>query len=232
MTGGRIGTQIARWALVLTLTGLAVSIGWTGLYRLVPVPVTSLMLMRAPGSGMAKDWVPLSGISPHLVRAVIASEDSGFCNHGGFDWAAIEQAFSRLRDGDSGSLRGGSTISQQTAKNAFLWPDRSWPRKAAEAWFTLLIEGMWSKHRIMEVYLNIVEWDDGVYGAEAAARHHFNKPAADLTRREAALLAVALPNPRGWSAGNPGPYVRQRASVIEARMDVVRRDGLAGCAGS
>lgn len=221
--------RLLRLLMALAVALAAFSVGWAALYRVVPVPVTPLMLIRAAGgSGLEHDWMPMSQISPHLARAVIASEDTLFCDHGGFDWAAIEGAFA---DNEEGSrLRGGSTISQQTAKNAFLWPDRSWTRKGAEAWFTLLIETLWPKSRILEVYLNIVEWDDGVYGAEAAARHHFKKPASALTRREAALLAVVLPNPRNWSPNPPGAYVARRAGIIERRMAVVERDGLADCA--
>ncbi|GAA4250727.1 monofunctional biosynthetic peptidoglycan transglycosylase [Azospirillum formosense] len=221
--------RLLRLLMALAVALVAFSVGWAALYRVVPVPATPLMLIRAAGgSGLAHDWVPLSQISPHLARAVIASEDTLFCGHGGFDWAAIEGAFEDNEEGRR--LRGGSTISQQTAKNAFLWPDRSWTRKGIEAWFTLLIETLWPKSRILEVYLNSVEWDDGVYGAEAAARHHFKKPASALTRREAALLAVVLPNPRNWSPNPPGAYVARRAGVIERRMAVVERDGLADCA--
>ncbi|KAA0677331.1 monofunctional biosynthetic peptidoglycan transglycosylase [Azospirillum brasilense] len=221
--------RLLRLLMALAVALVAFSVGWAALYRVVPVPATPLMLIRAAGgSGLAHDWVPLSQMSPHLARAVIASEDTLFCGHGGFDWAAIEGAFEDNEEGRR--LRGGSTISQQTAKNAFLWPDRSWTRKGIEAWFTLLIETLWPKSRILEVYLNSVEWDDGVYGAEAAARHHFKKPASALTRREAALLAVVLPNPRNWSPNPPGAYVARRAGVIERRMAVVERDGLADCA--
>ncbi|PWC34246.1 peptidoglycan transglycosylase [Azospirillum sp. TSO35-2] len=217
-----------RWALVGAAALVAVTVLWAALYRFVPPPATPLMLIRAAaGSGLERDWTPLDRIAPALVDAVIASEDTGFCGHGGFDWAAIEDAFDENEEGKR--LRGGSTISQQTAKNAFLWPDRSWTRKGAETWFTLLIESLWSKRRILEVYLNIVEWDDGVYGAEAAARHHFHKSAAALTRREAALLAVVLPSPRRWSPTRPGSYVARRAGVIEQRMAVVRRDRLDDC---
>ncbi|MBP2300217.1 monofunctional biosynthetic peptidoglycan transglycosylase [Azospirillum picis] len=217
-----------RWLLAGVAGLVAFSVLWAALYRVVPPPATPLMLIRAAGgAGLDRDWEPLDRISPLLVQAVLASEDTGFCGHGGFDWAAIEDAFEENETGKR--LRGGSTISQQTAKNAFLWPDRSWTRKGAETWFTLLIESLWPKRRIMEVYLNIVEWDDGVYGAEAAARHHFHKPAAALTRHEAALLAVVLPNPRNWSPSRPGAYVARRAGVIERRMAVVRRDGLDDC---
>jgi len=211
-------------AAVVALAGL--SVGWVLLYKVVPVPGTPLMLLRAAGgSAMRQEWVPLPRIAPTLVRAVIASEDTKFCGHGGFDWSAIEGAFEDNEDGRR--LKGGSTISQQTAKNAFLWPDRTWVRKGLEAGFTLLIETLWTKRRIIEVYLNIVEWADGVYGAEAAARHHFAKPAAALTRREAAVLAVLLPSPRNWTAATP--YVQRRAGVIERRMAVVERERLDDC---
>ncbi|MBP2313401.1 monofunctional biosynthetic peptidoglycan transglycosylase [Azospirillum soli] len=220
--------RLLRLAVAIAFALAAFSVGWAALYRVAPVPATPLMLIRAAGgSGLEKDWVPLSTISPHLARAVIAAEDSQFCGHGGFDWAAIGEALEDNEEG--GRLKGGSTISQQTAKNAFLWPDRTWVRKGVEAYFTLLIETLWPKRRILEVYLNIVEWADGVYGAEAASRHHFNKPASSLTRREAALLAVVLPSPRRWSPSTPSAYVARRASVIERRMAVVEREGLAGC---
>lgn len=221
---------VARQATVLALALLAISAGWVILYRVLPPPGTPLMLIRriADGAAIDRDWVSLDAVSPHLVRAVIASEDSGFCAHHGFDWAAIRDALADNAGG--GALRGGSTISMQTAKNAFLWPDRTWLRKGAEAWFTGLIEIAWPKRRIVEVYLNIVEWGDGVYGAEAAARTHFGKPAGRLSRREAALMAVVLPGPRRWSPADPTDYVLRRAEVIERRMAIVERDGLAACA--
>lgn len=224
--------RLLRAMLALAVGLAALSVGWVLLYRVVPPPGTPLMLIRAvaDGAGIEKDWVPLTAISPHLVRAVIASEDSGFCGHYGFDWTAIAGALEENAEGER--LIGGSTISNQTAKNAFLWPDRSWLRKGVEAYVTLLIEGLWPKRRILEVYLNVIEWGDGLYGAEAAARRFFGKAAADLTRREAALMAVVLPNPRRWSPAAPTAYIARRAAVIERRMAVVAGDGLDGCAGS
>jgi monofunctional glycosyltransferase len=187
------------------------------IYRVVPVPVTPLMLIRLlSGEALHKDWAPYDAISPQLARAVIASEDSGFCQHHGFDWSAIENAWDRNQH--SPRIRGGSTISNQTAKNVFLWPDRNYVRKAVEYYFTALIEFFWPKRRILEVYLNVVEWGHGIYGAEAAARAHFGKPASALNRREAALLAAVLPNPRRWSASKPSAYIRSRAGTIQARM--------------
>jgi monofunctional glycosyltransferase len=190
------------------------------LYRDLPPPATPLMLLRAlDGAGMDKAWRPLSAISPNLVLAAMAGEDATFCSHDGFDWAAIRYAWQH--DQRSRMLLGASTISMQTAKNLFLWPDRSWLRKGLEVYFTALIELARSKQRIMEVYLNIVEWAPGVYGAEAAARHHFHRPASALTVAEAARLAAVLPNPRRWSASEPTGYILERSAIIEARMPEV-----------
>jgi len=181
--------------------------------RFVPPPTTAFMLAyriqngnRAP----AQTWVPIAHVAPSLAIAVVAAEDQKFPTHHGFDVEAIEDAWD---DGDR--PRGASTISQQVAKNLFLWSGRSWVRKGFEAWFTLWIELCWPKRRILEVYLNVAEFAPGVYGAEAAARHHFGKSAAALTRREAALLAAVLPNPRVMHASRPSAYVARRAAWIE-----------------
>ncbi len=195
--------------------------------------MTFLMSSRAAsGSGFDYRWRSLDDISPRLVEAVIAAEDAGFCDHYGFDVEAIEKAMrdnarneARGRD----RFRGGSTISQQTAKNVFLWPGRDWVRKGLEAGYTLMIETLWGKRRIMEVYLNVAEWAPGVYGAQAASRHWFGKDADDLTAREAARLAAILPSPRRYRAADPGPYVRRRAARIQAAMGTVRNEGLATC---
>ncbi len=187
------------------------------LYRDVPPLVTPLMLLRVfDGAGIHKSWRPLAEISPNLVRAAMAAEDAKFCSHDGFDWKAIEEDWQRNQRG--GQLLGASTISMQTAKNLFLWPDRSWPRKGLEVYFTLLIELAWPKRRIMELYLNEVEWAPGVYGAEAAAQYHFKTSAAELSAAEAARLAAVLPNPRRWSASRPSAYIVGRAGIIHARM--------------
>jgi monofunctional glycosyltransferase len=222
--------QVFRFLLVTGVALAAVSIGLVVLYRFVTPPGTPLMLIRmVEGAGIDKSWRSLDGISPNLAQAVIASEDTLFCSHAGFDWASMRQAWQGNIAG--GQLRGGSTISMQTAKNAWLWQDRTYLRKGLEAWFTLWMELLWPKARVMEVYLNIIEWGDGIYGAEAAARTFFGKPAANLTKREAALMAAVLPNPLRWSPAKPTRYIASRASVIQQRMMIVARDGLADCAG-
>jgi monofunctional glycosyltransferase len=186
------------------------------LYRWVNPPASTLMLGQwLTGTRIDQRWVPLDRISPYLQRAVITSEDGRFCRHHGVDWDEIEEALERARDGVP---RGGSTISMQVVKNLFLWPSKSYMRKALEIPLTYAIEFAWSKRRILEIYLNIAEWGPGVFGAEAAARYHFGKPAAALTPSQAALLAVALPNPRERRAGAPGPGTLRLASNLHARM--------------
>ena len=221
--------RLVRWTMLAVLLFIFLGpIAVVAVYRYVPPPITWLMVQRAfEGRGFDRRWVPLRKISPQLVRAVIASEDSGFCQHHGFDLDAIERALHH--NAVSETLRGGSTISQQTAKNVFLWPHRDWARKGLEAWFTVLIETIWGKPRIMEVYLNSIEWGPGVYGAEAAAQHNFHASAARLTPAQAARLAVIIPDPLQWRAGRPGPYVRRRSGTIAARAGVVRRDDLDSC---
>jgi monofunctional biosynthetic peptidoglycan transglycosylase len=198
------------------------------LYAFLPVPMTPLMVERwFGGMGVNHEWRSFERLSPKLVDAVIAGEDTKFCTHGGFDWDAIDSA---IASNDKGhTLRGASTISMQVAKNAFLWPARSWLRKGVEAYFTLLVETMWSKQRIMTVYLNVVEWGDGIFGAEAAARFYFKKPASALTTQEASLLAAVLPNPREWHAYPAGPYVQSRSAVLLGRMNSVVAQGLSAC---
>ena len=203
-----------RLLLVTIAAIVAVLLGLIVLFRVLPVPLTPLMLMRMPP--LHHEWVPLAAIAPALPRAVVASEDNLFCSHWGIDEEAFREAVSDFLAGRPG--RGGSTITQQTAKNLFLWPGRSALRKALELPISFAIELLWPKRRIIEVYLNIVEWAPGVYGAEAAARHHFDRPAADLSRRQAALLAAVLPNPREWSAGRPSGRISGRAATIERRV--------------
>jgi len=212
-------------ALAVLVVGPVVAVA---VYRVVPPPITWLMVQRVfEGRGFERRWVPLERISPTLVRSVIAAEDARFCEHHGFDFEAIRRAMAANERG--GKLRGGSTISQQTAKNIFLWPHRDYARKALEAWFTVLIEVIWGKPRIMEVYLNSIEWGPGVYGAEAAARRNFKVGADSLTAAQAARLAAIVPKPLHWKAAKPGPYVRKRSSRIGAAAGTVRRDGLAAC---
>lgn len=217
--------RIAALALVALIFG---SILWAGVYRFAAPPGTLVMLARKmSGDVIIHPWTRLEEISPNLVTAVIAAEDSRFCLHNGLDFAAIDTALGERKNG--GRRRGASTLSQQAAKNAFLFNGGGWPRKGAEAWFTLVVETLWGKRRIMEVYLNIAEWGDGYFGAEAAARARFGKSAKDLTKHEAALLAAVLPSPNKWRVDPPGPYVRARAAMLRKRMERVRIDGLAAC---
>jgi len=186
-------------------------------YRQLPPPVTPLMVIRLfEGEGIKKQWVPLSKISPHVVNAVIALEDNKFCVHSGVDWGSVFEALADYYRGEN--LRGASTISMQTAKNLFLWPGRDYVRKAVEAPLTVLLEALWDKRRILEVYLNVAEWGPGVYGVEAAARAYFKKSATDLSQQQAALLAAVLPNPRRWSPARPTAYIQRRALSTEDRM--------------
>jgi len=218
------GRPILTALLILAM----LPIGAVVIHRFVPPPTTLLMIKQAvAGNGLDYQWRGLDDISPRLVEAVIAAEDARFCEHRGFDFEAIEKALDSNARGRK--VRGGSTISQQTAKNVFLWPGRDWIRKGLEAGYTVLIETLWGKRRIMEVYLNVAEWAPGVYGAEAAARRWYGKSAADLTTREAARLAAILPSPRRYKAASPGPYVRRRAGRVQAAMGTVRGEGLAAC---
>jgi monofunctional biosynthetic peptidoglycan transglycosylase len=218
--------KVLTVALVIALAGPLIPVL---IYRFAPVPVTPLMVTRAvDGKGLDHRWKPLSEISPNLVRAVVAAEDSRFCEHHGFDFEAIKQAIEHNRRNPD-RLRGASTISQQTAKNVFLWEGRSFVRKGLEVYFTVLIEAVWGKRRIMEVYLNSIEFGPGIYGAEAAAQRIFKVPARRLTTTQAARLAAILPSPLRWRAARPGPYVAQRSRRIGAASGTVRRDGLASC---
>lgn len=171
------------------------------------------------GFRIAYDWRDLDRMSPNVPVAMVAAEDQRFAEHFGFDISAIEKA--RANNAKGRRVRGGSTISQQLAKNLFLWSGRSWVRKGIEAWYTLLIESMWPKQRIIEVYANVVEFGDGVYGAQAAARTFFGKDASRLTSSESARLAAVLPNPRRYSVARPGPYVQRRARSIERQMRMI-----------
>jgi monofunctional biosynthetic peptidoglycan transglycosylase len=188
------------------------------LYRYLPVPLTPLMVIRlVEGEGLRKQWVSLDAIAPVLPQAVVAAEDNQFCGHFGFDWQELEGQIDALLAGES--ARGASTITMQTAKNLFLWPGRDLVRKALEAWLTPQIELLWPKRRIVEVYLNVAELGPGIYGAEAAARAYFNKPASAIGRQEAALLAAILPNPRMWAPDRPTAYLQGRARTIRTRIE-------------
>lgn len=193
------------------------------IFKWVPVPITPLMITRVienkldgNDAVLSHDWVPLEEISPNLQKAVIASEDGNFLKHHGFDFAAMQKAFKNNQKGKR--LKGGSTISQQTAKNVFLWQGRSYLRKGLEAYFTVLIELIWGKERIMEVYLNSIEMGNGVYGAEEAARVWYRTNANNLTKREAAGIAAILPNPRKYKAANSSSYIERRKDRIQRNM--------------
>lgn len=227
----RTETGALRWGLYfrrllfrLALWFFGITIGLTILYRFLPVPATALMVIRLfeqtddPDRAVRwkKDWVSFERLSPKLQLAVVCAEDQAFLDHWGFDFGAIERAIEHNQK--SRRVRGASTISQQTAKNVFLWPARSWVRKGLEVYFTFLIEVLWSKERIMTVYLNVIEFGDGIYGAEAAAQHFFNKTAQNLNTEEAALLAAVLPNPLKRSPARPSAVVRNRQQWILGQM--------------
>jgi monofunctional biosynthetic peptidoglycan transglycosylase len=190
-------------------------------FRWLPVPMTAFMLGERLAAGdefdQRQDWVPWAEVSPHAAVAVIAAEDQKFLAHGGFDFEQIEKAVTDAQRGRR--LRGASTISQQVAKNLFLWSGQSWVRKGLEAWFTVWIEFLWPKQRILEVYLNVAQFGRGTWGVEAASRRYFGKPAARLARHEAALLAAVLPSPTRYRVVNPGPYVRERQQWILGQMN-------------
>jgi monofunctional biosynthetic peptidoglycan transglycosylase len=217
---------LRRWLYRLSVLFLLVTILPVCLYRFIPVYYTPLMLIRA-AEQMGNDrqptihhsWVSLDEISPHLVQAVVASEDNLFMQHLGFDFVQIKKAIEDNRH--RARPRGASTISQQTAKNVFLWPQSSYIRKGFEAYFTTLIELIWGKKRIMEVYLNSIEMGDGIYGAESVARHHFGKSAKALTASESAVIAATLPNPRRYNSARPSPYIKQRREQIRRLMRLI-----------
>lgn len=220
----RWGKYFQRLVLKLTLWFFGLTIGFTLLYAVMPVPATMLMFSRifqqAADSNREvrwqKDWVSLNEISPNLQLAVVCSEDQEFLEHEGFDFNAIQKAYKYNKTHKR--KRGASTISQQTAKNVFLWENRSWIRKGLEVYFTFLIETIWSKERIMEVYLNVIEFGDGIYGAEAAAQFYYGKHAKDLNRPEAAMLAGVLPSPLHLNPKNPTAALKEKQSWIMRQM--------------
>ncbi|MBK9283841.1 MAG: monofunctional biosynthetic peptidoglycan transglycosylase [Sphingobacteriaceae bacterium] len=215
--------KLLKLLLKICIGFLILSILSVIIFRWVPIPFTPLMIIRCmeqKSEGktlkLEHDWVELEKISPKLQLAVVCSEDQNYLKHFGFDWGAIEKAMKANESGKK--IRGGSTITQQTAKNVFLWPGRSYIRKAFEAWFTLLIEIFWSKERIMEVYLNSIEMGNGVYGAEAAAMHWFNKSAKKLNKDESAAIAAILPKPLSYKASPASPYIQKRKTWIKQQM--------------
>ena len=217
--------RLAWWIGLAGIWFVVLSLFFVILYRWVPVPVTPTMVMDP--AGFSKDWTPLSRIDRNMVAAVIAGEDGKFCSHHGFDADAIRKAWERNQRG--GRVRGGSTISQQTAKNVFLWQGGGYFRKALEAWFTLLIEQVWGKRRIMEVYLNVAETGIGTYGVEAGAQRYYGHSAARLSRVEAARIAAALPSPKKRDVVGATGFTRRHGNAIAARTGVVRRSDFDEC---
>lgn len=222
------GRRLTGWAIKAVLGFVTLSVLWVLILRFVPPPITLTMLGDVPtGHGVTKSWRPLSKIDPDMPRAVIAAEDSRFCAHNGFDYIAIANAARRNAEG--GRIRGGSTISQQTAKNVFLWQGGGYFRKGLEAWFTVLIEAMWGKRRIMEVYLNVAETGIGTYGVEAGARRYFKHGADRMGAREAAQIAAVLPLPKKRAGIAPTGFTRRYARTIERRIGIVQRERLDSC---
>ena len=221
--------RIAGWIVKGVFAFILLSLLWVLLYRFANPPYTLTMLGdRLGGRSVARDWMSLEAIDRDMVRAAIAAEDSKFCSHWGFDQDAIAEAMRRNARGGS-VVRGGSTISQQTAKNAFLWRGGGYPRKALEAWFTLLIENLWGKRRIMEVYLNVAETGIGTYGVNAGAQRYFHHDASAMSRVEAARIAAVLPLPKKRGATAPKGFTRRYGGAIAARIGVVGREGLDRC---
>jgi monofunctional glycosyltransferase len=229
--------RVLAWLLRMVVRTLAaafvLSMVAVVVYRFVDPPLTPLMVIRAVDAAvrgervrMAHQSVPIEAISPALLRAVIASEDARFFSHWGIDMDAIESARAYNERHRGRRRRGASTITMQSARNIFLWPARTWLRKGLEVYFGTLMELLWGKRRTLEVYLNVVEWGRGIYGAEAAARHYFGVPASRLAMREAALLAAALPNPRRWNPAKPTAYLERRAATIAKYAPDVRLDDL------
>ncbi|KQN25947.1 monofunctional biosynthetic peptidoglycan transglycosylase [Sphingomonas sp. Leaf33] len=220
--------MILGWLGTLLIAFLLVSVAMTLIYRFVPPPITWTMLGDVvSGHGVTKDWTPLDRIDPDMPRAAIAAEDSRFCSHSGFDYKAIAAA--AYRNAKGGRIRGGSTISQQTAKNVFLFQGGGYARKALEAYFTVLIETLWSKRRIMEVYLNVAETGIGTYGVEAGAHRYFKHGAGTLGPREAAQIAAVLPLPKKRAGIAPRGFTGRYAGLIQRRISAVRNQGLDAC---
>lgn len=223
--GGRhLFRRLRRYALRAVSAAFLLIVGWVTLYAAINPPGGIYMLQEQRRIGSIEhEWVPISAMAPIMARAVVAAEDANFCQHWGFDMTEIRRVI------DAGGTRGASTISQQMVKNVFLWHGRNWSRKALESGITLLVEALWSKRRILEVYLNIAEFDEGVFGVQAAAQHYFGVNAADLSPVQAARLAAILPNPKGRDPANPSQFVRNRAAAILDGAATIERDGRAAC---
>jgi monofunctional biosynthetic peptidoglycan transglycosylase len=220
--------RLIRWLFKAVLWFVGLSVLWVAIYRFVPPPVTVTMLTNAlDGRGISKDWMPLSKIDPNMARAAIGAEDARFCSHHGFDFTAIQKAMAHNED--SKRIRGGSTISQQTAKNVFLWQGRSYVRKGLEAYFTVLTEAIWGKRRIMEMYLNVAETGIGTYGVNAGSQRYFHHDASHMTATEAARMAAVFPLPKVRGAVAPVGYVRRYGNRIAARIGTVRSGGYDRC---
>src|SRR6185437_10635547 len=225
---GSIVGRILGWIVKLVLAFIVISVLWVLAYRLINPPITATMIGDiVAGRGAHKEWMPIGQMDRDMVRAAIAAEDSKFCSHHGFDVEAIEDAMKRNASG--GRIRGGSTISQQTAKNAFLWQGGGYARKGVEAWFTFLIEHLWGKRRIMEVYLNLAETGIGTYGVNAGSERYFGHDASAMSPTEAARIAAVLPLPKKRGAIAPKGFTRRYGNIIAARIPIVARDGLDAC---
>lgn len=218
-----------KWLLLIAAAFVLYSVLWVVMYKFINPPATPVMFIRVAEGwidgesiGIEKDWVDWEEINRNFFRAAVAAEDARFMQHGGIDWKAVKAARKYNEKHKGKKKRGASTITMQTAKNAFLWHGRNYLRKGLEAYFTILIEAIWGKKRILEVYANIVEFGEGLYGIEAASQKYFNKPAERLTKRQAALLAAILPNPRLWNPARPTKYLNKRAGTIMARMNQVQ----------
>jgi monofunctional biosynthetic peptidoglycan transglycosylase len=225
---GSLVGRILGWIVKIVLAFLIISVLWVLAYRFVNPPITITMIGdMVAGRGATRDWMPISQIDRDMVRAAIGAEDGKFCSHNGFDFEAIEDAMKRNASG--GRIRGGSTISQQTAKNAFLWQGGGYARKGVEAWFTFLMERLWGKRRIMEVYLNLAETGIGTYGVNAGSERYFGHDASAMSPVEAARMAAVLPLPKKRGAVAPKGFTRRYGNIIAARIPSVARDGLDAC---
>ncbi len=220
--------KIFFWILKIIGAFLLLSVLTVLLYKFINPPITPLMVIRVVEGaldgelvGISKEWKSYDEISKNVFKAVVSAEDARYMKHGGFDWKAIENAKKFNEKHKGKKVRGASTISMQTAKNVFLWQSRNYVRKALEAYFTVLIEYIWGKQRILEVYVNVIEMGNGVYGVEAASQKYFQKSSEKLSKREAALIAAILPNPRYWSPAAPTSYLEKRQSFIQGRMNSV-----------